>query len=55
MDKIMKNERGLKLVTGALQVTKQVQKIYFISDVLPDQVLPYMIKWFLSYSENYIC
>ena len=31
------NKRGLELVT-TLQVTKQVQKKSFISDVLPDQV-----------------
>ena len=32
----MKNKKGLEPVT--LQVTKQVQKNTFISDVLPDQV-----------------
>ena len=32
----------------------QVQKHSFISYVLPDQVWWWNIKWFLSYSENYI-
>ena len=38
MDKIIKNKRDLELSPIALQVTKQVQKNSFISDVLPDQV-----------------
>ena len=37
MNKIMKNKRDQELVTS-LQVIKQVQKNYFIGDVLPDQV-----------------
>ena len=38
MNKIMKNKRSLEIVTISLQVTKEVQKNYFISEVLPDQV-----------------
>ena len=39
----------------ALQVAKQVKKNVFISNILSDQVWWYNIKWFLSYSKNYIC
>ena len=38
MDQIMKNKRDLKLVTVALQVTKQVQKNCFIHDISLDQL-----------------
>ena len=34
MDKIIKNKRGLELVTVTLQVIKQVQKNFFISYIL---------------------
>ena len=34
----MKNKRDLKLVTVALQVTKQVQKNSFIHDISLDQL-----------------
>ena len=34
----MKNKRDLKLVTVALQVTKQVQKNCFIHDISLDQL-----------------
>ena len=39
----------------ALQVTKQVHKNSFVSYVLSDQFSWCNIKWFLSYSKNYIC
>ena len=55
MDKIIKNKRGLELGPVALQATKQVQKNSFISYVLSDQVWWCNIKWFFSYSKNYIC
>ena len=35
MDKIIKNKRGLELVTSPLQVTKHVQKNSFLSSVWP--------------------
>ena len=38
MDKVMKNKRGLELVSSGSQITKQIQKGSFISDILPDQV-----------------
>ena len=60
-NKIIKNKRGLELVTLTLQVTKQIQKNSFIPSclsilycVLPDQVWWCNIKCFLSYSKNYI-
>ena len=46
MDKVIKNKRGLELVTVALQVTKQVHKNFFISYTLSDQVWWCNIKWF---------
>ena len=39
----------------AIQVTKKVQKNYFITYVLSDQVWCCNIKQFLSYSKNLIC
>ena len=50
-----KNKRGLKLVSVALQVTKQLQKYLFISYILSDQNWLCNIKCFLGYSKNYIC
>ena len=55
MGKIIKNKRSLELGPVALQATKQVQKNSFISYVLSDQVWWCNIKWFFSYSKNYIC
>ena len=59
VDKVIKNKKGLELVTShsykARQVTKQVDKNSFVSYVLSDQVWWCYIKRFLSYSKNYIC
>ena len=46
MDKVIKNKRGLVLVTVTLQVTKEVHKNFFISYTLSDQVWWCNIKWF---------
>ena len=54
MDKVIKNEKGLELVT-VLQAMKQVQKSSFIRYILTDQVWRCNVKQFLSYPKNYIC
>ena len=55
MNKVIKNRRGLELVTVTLQVTKQVQKNSFICYKLSDHVWWCNVKQFLSYSKNYNC
>ena len=55
MDKIMKNKRGLEMMTSRSSGYKQAEKNSFISYVLPDQVWLYSIKQFLGYSKNFIC
>ena len=55
IDKVIKNKRGLELVTNSLQVMKQVQKNSFISYILSVQVWWFNIKQFFSYSKNYFC
>ena len=53
MDKIIKNKRGLELVTSPSSGYKtSSEKFLFL---LSDQVWWYNIKWFLSYSKNHIC
>ena len=54
MDKVIKNKRGPDLVTSHSSSTKQFQKHSFISYILSDQVWWWNMKWFLSYSKNYI-
>ena len=46
MNNIIKNKRGLELVTSSPQVTIKVQKNSIISYVLSDQVWWSNIKWF---------
>ena len=56
MDIIIKNKRGLELVTShSSQVTKEVQKYSFIRYILSDQVWWCNVKQFLIYSKNYVC
>ena len=55
MDKVFPKKWAWNYWPVTLQVTKQVQKNSFISYILSDQVWRYNIKWFLSYSKNYIC
>ena len=59
MDKIIKNKRGMKLVTchssGYKTSFVTWKKNSLISDVLPDLIWWCNIKWFLSYFKNYIC
>ena len=38
MGKVIKNKKGLELVTNALQIMKKVQKNSSIHYILPDQV-----------------
>ena len=38
MDKVIKNKRGLELVTSYASGTKQVQKSFFISYILSNQI-----------------
>ena len=61
MDKFLKNKSSLELVTSdSSGYKKQVDKNYFISNILSDQVWWWLfmvgIIWqFLSYSKNYAC
>ena len=60
IDKIIKNKRGLKLVTSrssGYKTSSCINQINnsFISYVLSDEVWWCNIKQFLSYSKNYIC
>ena len=55
MDKIIKNKRGLELVTSLSSGYETISKKLFISFLLWDQVWWCSIKWFLSYSKTYIC
>ena len=52
MNKVIKNKRGLELVTSLSSVYKTSSKISYI---LSDQVWWCNIKWFLSYPKNYTC
>ena len=38
MDKTIQNKRGLEVVNSLLQIRKQVQKNFFVTDVFLDQV-----------------
>ena len=53
MDKVIKNKRGLELVTS--HSSSQNQKNSFICYILSDQVWWCNVKQFLSYSKNCIC
>ena len=55
IDKIIKNIRGLELVTSGYSGYETSSENSFISYVLSDQVWLYNIKRFLSYSKIYIC
>ena len=55
IDKVIKNKRGLKLVTSCSSGHKLVQKNSFICYILSDHVWWCHVKQFLSYSKNYIC
>ena len=55
MDNIIKNKRGLELLTSHSLGQKTSLKKLFISYVFSDQVWWCIIKWLLSYSKNYIC
>ena len=51
---LSKTNRATSLWPVAFQVRKQVQKKFFISYMLSEQVWWYYIKRFLSYYKNYI-
>ena len=53
MDKVLKNERSLELITS--HSSGHVQKNSFIHYIISDQVWWCNVKQFLSYSKNYIC
>ena len=55
MDKIIKNKRGLKLVTSLSSGYKTSSKNFFFSYILSDQVWWCNMKQFLSYCKNCIC
>ena len=55
MDKAIKKQRGLKLVTSRSSGYETTSQNFFISYVLYDQVWWCNIKRFLSYSKNYTC
>ena len=55
MVKVIKNKRGLELVTCHSSDYKISSQNLFISYILSDQVWWCNIKRFLSYSKNYIC
>ena len=55
IDMIMWNKRDLELVTIRSSGYTISSENPFLSDALPDQVWWRNIKWFLSYSKNYIC
>ena len=55
MDRIIKNERGLELVTSHSLGYETSSKIFLIRYILSDQVWCCNVKQFLIYSKNYIC
>ena len=54
MDKVIKNKRGLELVTSCSSGHKTSSE-KFLCYILSDQVWWCNVKQFLSYSKNYIC
>ena len=54
IDKVMKNKRGLELVTSCFSGYKTSSQ-KFLYYILSDQVWWCNIKWFLSYCKNYTC
>ena len=54
MDKVIKNKRGLDLVTSRSSSYETSSEDYFISYILSHHVWWYIIKQFLSYSKNNI-
>ena len=53
--KVIKNKRGLKLVTSCSSGFKTSSEKFFISYRLSDQVSWCNMKQFLNYFKNYIC
>ena len=53
--RIIKNKRGLELVTSHFSGYETSSKYSFIHYILSDQVWWHIVKQFLSYSKNYIC
>ena len=53
--RIIKNKRGLELVTSHFSGYETSSKYSFIHYILSDQVWWHNVKQFLSYSKNYIC
>ena len=55
IDKVIRNKRGLELVSSCSSGHKQVQENCYICYILSDQVWWCNVKQFLSYFKNYIC